>query len=97
MACLTSLFDDIIKCCFFNHNVDFFQKTKYRCSRLKIEVDCSAAKSWVEIDAVRITGTKDSGETVTNKETKNMEQSSDIIEHWVSAVIDFSSQYDNKR
>ena len=36
----------------------FLQKLPFQCNVLRIEVDCTASGSWVEIDAIKISSTK---------------------------------------
>jgi hypothetical protein len=46
--------------------LNFFQKLAFECNTLRIEVDCTKSRSYVEIDAIKITGTTDSYQPVVN-------------------------------
>ncbi|CAC5388660.1 unnamed protein product [Mytilus coruscus] len=65
-----------------------FKRLSFPCKVLKIDVDCTASKSWVEIDAIKITGKRQSCLPSGNPTR---------IEQWVSKVTSYSSQYSDKK
>jgi len=76
----------------------FFQKLTFKCNVLRIEVDCTKSRSWVEIDAIKIIGTtvpSDSHQHSVSKRTPVT--NSNNVEQWVSKVINYSSQWDGHR
>lgn len=71
--------------------LNFFQKLAFECNTLRIEVDCTKSRSYVEIDAIQITGTTDSYQQVVLKPTPVTNSSN--VEQWVSKVRSYSSQW----
>ena len=73
----------------------FFQKLAFECNALRIQVDCTKSRSYVEIDAIKIIGTTDRYQQVVLKPTPVTNSSN--VEQWVSKVRSYSSQWDGHR
>jgi hypothetical protein len=59
----------------------FFQKLAFECNALRIEVDCTKSRSYVEIDAIKIIGTTDRYQQVVLKPTP-VTNSSNVEQTW---------------
>lgn len=85
-----------------------FERLHFQCNLLRIDVDCTAANSWTEIDAIKIAGTKfnfdlpPAPEDITNDLAKlvNNEDYSDVrfdvngtIFHGHKAILSVRSEY----
>ncbi|CAC5409331.1 unnamed protein product [Mytilus coruscus] len=75
-----------------------FKRLSFLCKILRINIDCTASKSWVEIDAIKITGTAPypNNQTaplpvINNQPVHNPNN----VDQWVSRVVNYSSQYDD--
>ncbi|VDI51178.1 Hypothetical predicted protein [Mytilus galloprovincialis] len=65
---------------------------------LRIDIDCSASKSWMEIDAIKITGTVPHPHNQTTPLPAINSQpvhNPNNVDQWVSRVVNYSSQYDD--
>ncbi|XP_052071152.1 uncharacterized protein LOC127709590 [Mytilus californianus] len=74
------------------------KRLSFLCKVLRINIDCTASKSWVEIDAIKITGTVPypHNQTAPSPVINNQSvHNPNNVDQWVSRVVNYSSQYDD--
>ncbi|XP_056019555.1 uncharacterized protein LOC125669622 isoform X2 [Ostrea edulis] len=65
----------------------------FKTNKLRIEIDCSVARSWVELDAVELVGfTQESGASTGRNQTGHPSVNTSL---WVREITNYSSQYNN--
>ncbi|XP_076075167.1 uncharacterized protein LOC143046075 isoform X1 [Mytilus galloprovincialis] len=75
-----------------------FKALSFLCKVLRIDIDCLASKSWVEIDSIKITGTVPHPHNQTTPLPAINSQpvhNPNNVDQWVSRVVNYSSEYDD--
>ncbi|XP_061181819.1 uncharacterized protein LOC133190296 [Saccostrea echinata] len=67
------------------------KNNNFETNKIRIEIDCSAAQSWVELDAVELVGSRQG--TDASSLIQNQRRGPQVTSLWVAEITNFSTQY----